>query len=48
MSGENLSSIAGKVYNDVTKWNRIYQANKTQIFDPSMIFPAQVFDIPAN
>jgi nucleoid-associated protein YgaU len=48
MSGENLSSIAGKVYNDVTKWSRIYQANKTQIFDPSMIFPAQVFDIPAN
>ena len=48
MRGENLSSIAGKVYNDVTKWNRIYQANKTQIYDPSMIFPAQVFDIPAN
>ena len=48
MRGENLSSIASKVYNDVTKWNRIYQANKTQIFDPSMIFPAQVFDIPAN
>lgn len=48
MRGEHLSSIAGKVYNDVTKWNRIYQANKTQIFDPSMIFPAQVFDIPAN
>lgn len=48
MRGEHLSSIAGKVYNDVTKWNRIYQANKQQIFDPSMIFPAQVFDIPAN
>ncbi len=48
MRGENLSSIADKVYNDITKWNRIYQANKTQIFDPSMIFPAQVFDIPAN
>ncbi len=48
MRGENLSSIADKVYNDITKWNRIYQANKTHIFDPSMIFPAQVFDIPAN
>ena len=48
MRGENLSSIAGKMLNDVTKWNRIYQANKSQILDPSLIFPAQVLDIPAN
>ncbi len=48
MRGENLSSIASKVFNDITKWNRIYQANKAQILDPSLIFPAQVLDIPAN
>jgi cell division protein FtsB len=48
MRGENLSSIAAKVYKDMTKWNRIYQANKSQILDPSLVFPAQVLDIPAN
>ena len=46
--GENLSTIADKVYKDITKWNRIYQANRSQILDPSLIFPAQVLDIPAN
>jgi len=48
MRGENLSSIAGKVLNDITKWNKIYQANKAQILDPSLIFPAQVLDVPTN
>lgn len=48
MRGENLSTIATKVYKDITKWNRIYQANKEQILDPSLIFPAQVLEIPAN
>ena len=48
MRGENLSSIAGKVFDDITKWHRIYQANKLQILDPSLIFPAQVLDIPEN
>lgn len=46
--GENLSTISQKVYKDITKWNRIYQANRSQILDPSLIFPAQVLDIPAN
>jgi hypothetical protein len=46
--GETLSTIAAKVYKDITKWNRIYQANKSQILDPSLVFPAQVLDIPAN
>jgi len=48
MRGENLSAIASKVLNDVTKWNKLYQANKAQILDPSLIFPAQVLDIPTN
>ena len=48
MRGENLSSISAKVYKDITKWNRIYQANKEQILDPSLVFPAQVLDIPPN
>ena len=37
-----------KLYQDVTKWNKIYQANKSQILDPSLVFPAQVLDIPEN
>jgi nucleoid-associated protein YgaU len=43
-----LSTIASKVYKDITKWNKIYQANKEQILDPSLVFPAQVLDIPTN
>jgi nucleoid-associated protein YgaU len=48
LRGDNLSKIAGIVYKDVTSWRKIYQANKTQILDPSLVFPAQVLDIPAN
>ena len=46
--GDDLSKLAGTLYKDATKWHRIYQANKSQILDPNLIFPAQVFDIPAN
>ncbi len=48
LGGQHLSSIAGIVYQDITKWHRIYQANKSQILDPSLVFPAQVLEIPAN
>lgn len=48
MRGENLSAIAGKVYKDVTKWNELYQANKNQILDPNLVFPAQVLDVPGK
>ncbi len=48
VSGQHLSSIAAKVYNDVTKWHRIYEANKAQILSPNLIFPAQVLDVPVN
>ena len=48
VSGQHLSSIAAKVYNDVTKWHKIYQANKAQILSPNLIFPAQVLDVPVN
>ena len=48
LGGQHLSSIAAKVYNDVTQWHKIYEANKGQILHPNLIFPAQVLDIPAN
>ena len=44
--GDFLTKIAAEVYNDPSKWHKIYKANRKQIVDPSMVFPAQVFDIP--
>lgn len=46
--GQNLSTIAGAVYKDPTKWHRIFRANQSQILDANLIFPAQVLDVPAN
>jgi len=46
--GDFLSKIAAAVYNDPTKWHKIYQANKEQIVEPNLVFPAQVFDVPSN
>lgn len=46
--GEWLSKIAGygHIYNDPSKWTKIYEANKDQIKDPNLIFPAQLLAIP--
>jgi len=46
--GDFLFKIATEVYNDPSKWHKIYEANKQQIVEPNLIFPAQVFDIPSN
>ena len=48
LSGQHLSSIADMVYGDASKWHKIYRANKSQILNPNMVFPAQVFNTPAN
>ena len=48
LQGHTLSNIAGSVYGDATKWHRILQANKSQIMDANLIFPAQVLDVPGN
>lgn len=47
-SGDFLSKIASAVYNDPTMWHKIYKANAGQIVEPSLVFPAQVLEIPAN
>jgi nucleoid-associated protein YgaU len=47
-SGDFLSKIASAVYNDPTMWHKIYKANAEQIVEPSLVFPAQVLEIPAN
>ncbi len=48
--GDHLSKIAGcaKVFNDPTKWTKIYEANKDLVSDPSLIYPYQVLKIPAE
>lgn len=48
VKGEFLHKIAGmaKVFNDPTKWTKLYEANKDIISDPSLIYPHQVLTIP--
>ena len=46
--GECLWWIAEykQIYNDPFMWPLIYQANKSQIKDPDLIYPGQSFSIP--
>ena len=46
--GVFLFKIAAEVYNDGGKWHKIYEANKQQIVEPHLIFPAQVLELPSN
>lgn len=46
--GDFLFKIAAEIYNDGGKWHKIYEANKQQIVEPHLIFPAQVLEIPSN
>lgn len=47
VSGDCLWSIAKKFYGDGNEWPKIYEANEDQISDPNLIYPGQVFVIPA-
>jgi nucleoid-associated protein YgaU len=44
--GESLWRIAADVYGAPLQWARIYEANRTRIEDPNLIFPDQVLTIP--
>ncbi len=46
-SGDTLWGIAKKYYGDGSQYQKIYQANTGQIKNPSLIYPGQVFTIPA-
>ncbi len=47
VSGETLSSISKKYYDDIGKYMKIYEANKDLIGgDPNVIKPGQVLVIP--
>ena len=48
--GESLTSIAmrDEIYNDIDKWERIFEANMDKIDDPYYIFPDTVLVIPRD
>ncbi len=45
-SGESLSKIAKKYYNDPMKYKVIFEANKDILKNPDLIQPGQVLAIP--
>lgn len=45
-SGDNLWTIASRVYGEGVRFTTIYQANRGQIRDPNLIYPGQVFELP--
>jgi nucleoid-associated protein YgaU len=46
--GDNLWTIARRVYGQGVKYTTIYEANTGQIRDPDQIYPGQVFALPEN
>jgi nucleoid-associated protein YgaU len=44
--GDNLWTIARRVYGEGIKYTTIYDANTGQIRDPDEIYPGQVFELP--
>lgn len=44
--GDNLWTIARRVYGEGVKYTTIYEANAGQIRDPDRIYPGQVFSLP--
>lgn len=46
--GDCLWNIAHNEFGDPFKWTLIYEANKSKINNPDLIYPNQEFDIPKN
>lgn len=46
VKGDTLWDISGKVYDNPWHWPKIFDANKSQIADPNIIYPDQQFSIP--
>ena len=46
--GDNLWTIARRVYGEGIRYTTIYEANQSQIRNPNLIYPGQVFDLPAD
>jgi nucleoid-associated protein YgaU len=46
VSGDSLSKIAKRYYNDAMKYPVIFEANREVIKDPNLIYPGQKLRIP--
>jgi nucleoid-associated protein YgaU len=46
--GNSLWRLAYKAYGKGTQYTTIFLANKDQIKDPDLIYPGQVFAMPAS
>lgn len=46
--GDNLWTIARRVYGRGVRYTTIYEANDAQIRNPNRIYPGQVFDLPKD
>ncbi len=46
--GNNLWQISRVIYGKGRQYTVIYEANKSQIRDPDMIYPGQIFDTPGS
>ncbi|MBE7637432.1 LysM peptidoglycan-binding domain-containing protein [Sneathiella sp. P13V-1] len=46
--GNSLWRIARRMYGDGLQYTLIYQANESQIRDPDLIYPGQIFRIPES
>ncbi|MCG8493679.1 MAG: Ig-like domain-containing protein [Sneathiellales bacterium] len=46
--GNSLWRIARRMYGKGTHYTTIYQANQSQIKDPDLIYPGQIFKLPEN
>ncbi len=46
--GNSLWRIARRLFGSGTEYVQIYDANKMQIRDPDLIYPGQVFEVPAG
>ena len=46
VSGHTLWALSQNYYGDPTRYPVIYEANKSQIHNPNLIYPGQVFVVP--
>jgi LysM repeat protein len=44
--GDTLTSIAQRFYGSPARWRWLYQANRSVIHNPDMIFPGEVLNVP--
>jgi nucleoid-associated protein YgaU len=46
VKGDSLSKIAKREYGDMSKWRKIFEANRDVIDNPDLIEPGQSLIIP--